>query len=63
MVVFVEYIRQALLTGVLLRSSPDLSIRIAVDPSPGCRGIAWPAGQVILSLPLFISLPLRLSLL
>ena len=22
------------------------SIKLAVDPSPGCGGIAWPAGQV-----------------
>lgn len=24
----------------------QLSIRLAVDSSPGCGGIAWPAGQV-----------------
>ncbi|PAV21111.1 S-adenosyl-L-methionine-dependent methyltransferase [Pyrrhoderma noxium] len=38
------------LTDVLLHSSSNdssLSIRIAADPSPGCGGIAWPAGQVL----------------
>ena len=43
------------LTDVLLHSSSNdssLSIRIAADPSPGCGGIAWPAGQVILSFSL-----------
>lgn len=33
-------------TNIHPNHASDLSIKLAVDASPGCGGIAWPAGQV-----------------
>ena len=32
--------------GSVTEKSGDVTIKLAVDASPGCGGIAWPAGEV-----------------
>jgi hypothetical protein len=43
-------------------SQPPIAITLSVDASPGCGGIAWPAGQVSFRIPLMNIFSLNLDI-